>query len=71
MISSIKDKLNNINYDVTTGNRNAGVMILLSKISDKNFTVTYFFFHLDYKLFDYNHLFLMHMKDTLCNQPHY
>ena len=32
MISSIKDKLNNINYDVTTGNRNAGVMILLSEI---------------------------------------
>jgi len=33
MISSIKDKLNNINYDATTGNRKAGVMILLSKTS--------------------------------------
>ena len=41
MISSIKDKLNNINYDVTTGNRNAGVMILLSKISDKNFSIKF------------------------------
>ena len=38
MISSIKDKLSNINYDATTGNRKAGVMILLSKISDKNFS---------------------------------
>ena len=41
MISSIKDKLNNINYDATTGNRKAGVMILLSKISDKNFSIKF------------------------------
>ena len=41
MISSIKDKLSNINYDATTGNRKAGVMILLSKISDKNFSIKF------------------------------
>ena len=41
MISSIKDKLNNINYDATTGNRKAGVMILLSKIGDKNFSIKF------------------------------
>ena len=34
MISSIKDKLSNINYDATTGNRKAGVMILLSNVDN-------------------------------------
>ena len=37
MISTIKDKLNNIHYDASTGNRKAGVMIMISKISDENF----------------------------------
>ena len=41
MISTIKDKLNNIHYDASTGNRKAGVMIMISKISDEDFSLKF------------------------------
>tara|TARA_Y100000766_G_C18803208_1_gene554118 strand:+ start:11 stop:586 length:576 start_codon:yes stop_codon:yes gene_type:complete len=41
MISSIKDKLNNISFDLPTGNRKAGVMILLTENTNKDFSIKF------------------------------